>query len=393
MSLSTLPLCYCTNVHPGQTLAEVEQGIDTFAAPIAAACDAPLSLGLWFAEAVRREIEATPGAAGRLLERLHSHGLTCHTLNAFPYGNFHSERVKEQVYLPDWSSPDRLNYTLGCARILADLLPEGREGSISTLPLGFAATDTPASFFESCIASLVELARSLDELHSETGRIIRLAIEPEPFCHLQTTDEAIAFFARLRQAAEQAGILDLVQQHIGLCYDVCHQAVEYEDAAASIAALRAADIRINKVQISCAIELRQPRDNASGRKALADFVEPRYLHQTFARARSGEIASTPDLTRQLCENPPAAFLDAESWRVHFHVPVNETALGPLFTTRPQLEAAFAAVEKLDYAPHLEVETYTWAVLPGRDRPSIVEGIAQELRTTRRLLGDLRLKLV
>ncbi len=219
----------------------------------------------------------------------------------------------------------------------------------------------------------------------------RLAIEPEPFCLLQTTDETISFFGRLRDRAEQAGVGELVQQHIGVCYDVCHQAVEYEDAAGSISALRTAEIRINKVQISCAIELANPRENVAGRDALAAYVEPRYLHQTFARRPNGEIVSVPDLTRELCENPPSEFLNSESWRVHFHVPVNETELGPLLTTRPQLEAALAAIERLDYAPHLEVETYTWAVLPGRDRPSIVDGIAQELRTTRRLLTDLRLK--
>jgi len=391
MSLSTLPLCYCTNVHPGQTLGEVEQGIESFAVPIAVAFDAPLAIGLWFADSVRREIDSTPGAAKRLRDQLQSHRLSCHTLNAFPYGNFHSERVKEQVYLPDWSSSDRFAYTLGCAKILAELLPDGREGSISTMPLGFALAERSETFFGACVASLVELARALDELHSETGRIIRLAIEPEPFCHLQTTPETISFFARLRDAAERAGVADLVEQHLGVCYDVCHQAVEYEDAAASIAALRSADVRINKVQISCAIELLNPRENVAGRQALASYVEPRYLHQTFAWRATGDVASVPDLTHDLCENPPSAFLDAESWRIHFHVPVNETRLGPLLTTRPQLEAALAAVEQLDYAPHLEVETYTWEVLPGRDRPSIVDGIAQELRATRRLLTDLRLK--
>ncbi|MBA3315959.1 MAG: metabolite traffic protein EboE [Planctomycetota bacterium] len=391
MTLSTLPLCYCTNVHPGRTLAEVESGIDTFAASIATAFDGPLSIGLWFADPVSGEIETTPDAVSRLRDKLESHRLSCHTLNAFPFGDFHSERVKEGVYLPDWSSPQRLDYTLRCCGILAELMPDGREGSVSTLPLGFAAAKKPHSYFEACIAALIDAARRLDELHSETGRIVRLAIEPEPFCHLQTTDEAVAFFERLRDRAEDTGARDIVDQHIGLCYDVCHQAVEFEDAATSIAALRAADVRINKVQISCAIELANPRDNVEGRNALAEYVEPRYLHQTFARNAAGQIVSIPDLTRETCLDPPEAFLDAEAWRVHFHVPVNETRIGPLFTTRPQLEVALAAIEGLDYAPHLEVETYTWAVLPGGDRPSIIDGIAQELRATRRLLADLRLK--
>ncbi|MGC1274899.1 MAG: metabolite traffic protein EboE [Planctomycetaceae bacterium] len=391
MSLSTLPLCYCTNVHPGRTLAEVEQGLESYAASIARLFDGPLSIGLWFADSVSHELVETPGAISRLRDRLAEHGLSCHTLNAFPFGDFHDDRVKELVYLPDWSTPERLDYSLRCAAILAELIPEGREGSVSTLPLGFTPAVETLAFVDDCISNLLSAAKRLDELHSESGRVIRLAIEPEPFCRIETTPEAVAFFARLRQRADADGCRELVDQHVGLCYDVCHQAVEFEDAAESIAAIRQADIRINKVQISCAIELARPAENAEGRQALAEYVEPRYLHQTFVRRPDGELIRLPDLAREFCLEPPASFLDAESWRVHFHVPVHETQIGPLATTRPQLESALAAIATLDYAPHLEVETYTWNVLPGGERLSIVEGIVAELAATRKLLGDLRLK--
>src|SRR5690606_22379214 len=146
--------------------------------------------------------------------------------------------VKEDVYLPDWTSPDRRDYTLRCAGLLADLIPEGREGSVSTLPLGFKPAVETLAFVDDAQTNLIETAQRLDELHSETGRIIRLAIEPEPFCRIETTDEAIEFFERLRQRADVEGCRDIVDEHLGLCYDACHQAVEYEDAANSIARLR-----------------------------------------------------------------------------------------------------------------------------------------------------------
>ncbi len=389
MSLSTLPLCYCTNVHPGRTLVEVEQGLDAFAVPIREAAGGPLAVGLWFADAVSQELAGRPDAVGGLRDRLAERGLSCHTLNAFPFGDFHGERVKEQVYLPDWTDPRRLEYTLRCCGILADLLPEGREGSVSTLPLGFSPAIESPLFLEECESQLLAAARWLDELHDRTGRIVRLAIEPEPFCRIERTDEAIAFFRGLRARADREGWLDVAEQHLGLCYDVCHQAVEFEDAADSIARLRAENVRINKVQISCAIELADPRNNPEGVAALADFAEPRYLHQTFARGSAGETFRIPDLTREFCLDPPGPFLDADRWRVHFHVPVNETRLGPLATTRPELDKTLAAIAGLDYAPHLEVETYTWAVLPSGGRPSIVEGIAAELRATRTLLAGLQ----
>jgi hypothetical protein len=169
-----------------------------------------------------------------------------------------------------------------------------------------------------------------------------------------------------------------------VCYDVCHQAVEFEDVAESVRVLDRAGVRINKVQISCAIELARPAETPDGRAALRRYVEPRYLHQTFARHPDGRLAKAVDLTDDLFADP--AFADAEAVRVHFHVPVDADRLGPLGTTRPAVRQALAAIAGLNYAPHLEVETYTWEVLPGAAGPDIVDGLAKELTATDRLLA-------
>jgi hypothetical protein len=235
---------------------------------------------------------------------------------------------------------------------------------------------------------LIELARQLDELHDETGKVVRLAIEPEPWCILETTDEAIAFFRQLNERAADADALDCVRRYLGLCYDVCHQSVEFEDVAASMAAIDAAGIRINKLHITCAVELKNPADNAPGRQALARYVEPRYLHQTFARAADGRILHDVDLSEGLALEPPTEFLQAEAWRVHFHVPVDVEELGPLSTTRPDLRRALQAVATLSYAPHLEVETYTWEVLPDGNKTPLVDGLTRELLATRALLSEI-----
>ncbi|MBI3862533.1 MAG: hypothetical protein HY290_11625, partial [Planctomycetia bacterium] len=176
MALSDLPLSYCTNVHPGRTLAEVERGLDEYTAPLIVNFGALLAAGLWLAAPVIAELETTPGAVPRFRDGLARRGLTCHTLNAFPYGDFHSRRVKENVYLPDWSDPRRHDYTLACARVLAALLPDGTEGSISTSPLAFKGFNHPAGHFDRCTAQLVEMAVALDRLRQETGQLIRLAI-------------------------------------------------------------------------------------------------------------------------------------------------------------------------------------------------------------------------
>ena len=391
MTISSLPLSYCTNVHPGQTIGEVEAGLDRFTVPIKANYGSELAAGLWLAAPVIRELEQTPDGVKRFADGLRSRGLTCYTLNAFPYGDFHSARVKENVYLPDWTQPNRLDYTLACARVLAALLPDGTdgsqgtEGSISTVPLGFKPFEHPADFADRCADQLIELARQLDRLHHDTGRLIRLAIEPEPFCVIETTEETLRFFKRLRSRAADVSALDVVKTHLGVCYDVCHQAVEFEDVPASIRALASADIRINKVHITCAIEAAHPGHNEEVRAALARYVEPRYLHQTFARTATGEIVKQVDLNEQLTSSPPPEFRDAPLWRVHFHVPVNAEHLGPLGTTRGELKKALATLPELNYAPHLEVETYTWEVLPDGGIPNIVEGFSRELLATKRLI--------
>ena len=401
MTLSPLPLGYCTNVHPGQTVAEVEAGLDRYTVPVRAHVGGALAAGLWLARPVVSELLSEPDGVHRFAERLAARGLSCYTLNAFPYGDFHSTRVKENVYLPDWASPDRLRYTEDCARVLAALLPHGVEGSISTVPLAFKpwhgdrlsggpgkAGGRPDDFLAGAIGQLIQLARRLARLREQTGTLVRLALEPEPLCLVETTDEALAFFELLRDRAAAAGELAAVETHIGVCYDVCHQAVEFEDVVESIQRLAAAGIRINKVHITCAIELEHPASNDEGRAELARYVEPRYLHQTIGRSSSGDLVRAVDLTRQLALEPDDRFRAANAWRVHFHVPVDAERLGPLRTTRDELRQALTAVAGLDYAPHLEVETYTWPVLPDGERVDLCEGLTRELLATRELLQTL-----
>jgi hypothetical protein len=392
MALSTLPLSYCTNVHPGRSLAEVELGLDQYTAPLRENYGAPLAAGLWLAAPVVAELLSDPRRLPDFCAGLHRRGLSCHTLNAFPYGDFHSRRVKDNVYVPDWADERRLHYTIDCARILAALLPEGAEGSISTMPLAFKEFSHPENYLDRCATRLLEAAVAFDRLYGETGRLVRLAVEPEPYCLPETTAEAVSFFLRLWERARCAGQLETARRHLGLCYDVCHQAVEFEDIPQSIRTLAQAGLRINKVHITCALELESPGTNEEGRRALAGYVEERYLHQTLARLRSGKIVRQVDLTEGLALEPPVEFRDADAWRIHFHVPVNAERLGPLRTTRNELKQALAAIAKLDYAPHLEVETYTWEVLPGNNAglspTRLVEGLTGELSATRQSLANL-----
>lgn len=390
MALSNLPLSYCANVHAGQSVAEVFDGLTQYTAPLAASVGFPMATGLWLAEPVIAEMVADPSSIERLSHWLRDHELTCYTMNAFPYGNFHARRVKEDVYLPTWSSTERMIYTCRVADVLAKLLPEGAEGSISTLPLGFKPLHSDHGFAPH-VKPLMATARHLRHLRETTGRTIRLAIEPEPFCLLETTTEAINFFRFLRGEVD-SGERSLIDDHLGLCYDVCHQAVEFEDPVDSIERLVDARIPIVKVHVTCALELAHPHDDAA-RAELATFAEERYLHQTFQRTVEGEMLRLVDLTADHARHPPEGWRHDAPWRIHFHVPVHLESVGALKTTRPYLREALRAVAELPYAPHLEVETYTWGVLPDEidDEPNgvdLVSGLRSELQWTRRELDAI-----
>ncbi len=388
MSISTLPLCYCCNVHPGRTLKEVLQGLERYAAEVRKKLGkAQLGVGLWLARPVVDELLSSPEALSGLSRTLAEHQLVCYTLNAFPFGDFHKERVKQEVYCPNWAETARRDYTVDCARVLCHLLAEGQEGSVSTVPLAYG-TD-PKYKPDTALTHLLQCADALHGLWEQTGRLVRLAIEPEPFCRLEQSEQVAAFFQNeLWPAAERTGRGERVRQHVGVCFDVCHQAVLFEDVEASVELLKKAEVRMNKVHVSCALKAVSPGEREEVRTALQQFVEPRYLHQTFAQTSSGRLLRAEDLTEQLLAECPSQWQQAEQWRVHFHVPVYADTLGPLQTTRPELKAALNAVARLDYAPHLEVETYTWSVLP--DEPTdLVSGLTRELTATEALLAQAR----
>lgn len=392
--MSLMPVSYCANVHPGNSIEEVCAGIRQFSAHVRERVGRPMAVGLWMTDRALAEIEADRGLIHKLSGELEAGGLSCHTMNCFPLINFHAPQVKEEVYRPDWQKPARLDYTLRCANLLAELLPEKQVGSLSTVPLGFKGDfpmgpDRPPSF-DAFFPFLTQFARNLAQLRDHTGRTIQLAIEPEPLCLLETTDEAIRFFDQLRSSVSGRD-LDAVTEHLGLCYDVCHQAVEFESITQSIDALEQAGVRIVKVHITCALELENP-DDAQARQFLGQHAEPRYLHQTFAKTSAGTILKWTDLTAEFAASPPSEWRETESWRIHFHVPVNADRFGPLRTTRAELAEALGRVAKLPYVPHLEVETYTWNVLSGLaagQKPDLVEGLAAEMNSTHQLLAESR----
>ncbi|MGW0422817.1 metabolite traffic protein EboE [Streptomyces sp. NPDC003015] len=375
---TTVHLAYCTNVHPAEDLDGIVAQLSRFAEPVRRRFgSARIGLGLWLAAPVVSALDADPGAVRTLRAELDGRGLEVVTLNAFPYTGFHAPTVKKAVYRPDWTEPARLTHTLAAARVLTGLLPaDAARGSISTLPLAWREPSSPDRD-DLLRRHLDLLAEGLAKIAADTGRLVRVGFEPEPGCLIETTGQA-------------ADLLDAVDREwLGVCLDTCHLAVAFEEPAPALARLSAARLPVVKTQASCAVHVDRPTDPGA-RAALAAFAEQRFLHQT---REAGPDA--PSAVDDLPEALDGALPGERPWRVHYHVPVQRDLPPPLRSTRPELAAALAALfgGAAARTDHVEVETYTWPVLPGASGATdLADGIAGELAWTRDTLTDLGLTL-
>lgn len=392
---STVHLAYCTNVHPAETLDGVLAQLRDHCEPVRRRLGRDrLGIGLWLAKDAARALVSDPSALRALRTELDRRGLEVVTLNGFPYEGFGAEEVKYRVYKPDWADPERLEHTTALARVLAGLLPDDvTDGSISTLPLAWrTAYDDDRA--ERARTALLTLAERLDALGELTGRDIRVGLEPEPGCTVETTADAIA------------PLTAIGHERIGICVDTCHLATSFEDPHTALDALTEAHVPVVKSQLSAALHAEHPH-LPEVREALAAFDEPRFLHQTRTRTslpltsdRAGGtpvaagLRGTDDLGEALDGD---ALPDASPWRAHFHVPLHAAPAAPLTSTLPVLKAALTRLVggPQPLTRHLEVETYTWQALPAELRPRarsrLADGIAAELTLARDLLTDLGLK--
>jgi sugar phosphate isomerase/epimerase len=381
-----LHLTYCLNIHPGETWADNLAAMRTHALAVRdrVAPGQPFGLGLRLRRKAADELSrATTRAEFRRF--LAEQGLYVFTINGFPYGAFHGTPVKTDVYRPDWRDAERRDYTVALADILADLLPEGTEGSISTVPGAYKAALSSADDIERIVGNLVDCVAHLHGIRQRTGCEIHLGLEPEPDCCLETTDEVVAFFESPlaqhgvpRLARALGGRADeacaILRRHLGVCFDTCHLAIQFEPLERSLRRLLDHGVRVSKIQISAALAL---PPTPSGLQRLAAFADPVYLHQVKVRGAQRAPAAFPDLPDALARPHPAAG-PGEEWRVHFHVPLYYEGDRDLGTTATALTPQFFRAMVDGRISHLEIETYTFHVLPPALRSlDVASSIARE----------------
>jgi len=389
-------LTYSTLVHPGDNWEQIWDSVRKYLPEVKArVCpDTPFGVSLRLSAESAETLVKSPEKRAMLKSFFDDNDMYLYTVNAFPYGSFKNTLVKEQVYEPDWSTEQRLRYTMNVADILAEISADFVEPSIQTPPLGFKPNVTSDAVVEAYAENVRRLAAHVHAIRKRTGRTVTLAIEPEPACFLETTPETINFFdnylrtersiadlaAKTGTDAETAR--EILNRHVGVVYDICHQAVEYENISESLQALKDKGIQVLKLQEAAAMRI--PEVTQEAVDLLKPFADSVYLTQTIQR-RNGEI------TRFLNLEDAFAAWDADpspcEWRIHFHVPVFLEDVGPFKTTRFAIEEALAFQKAHRLSKYLEIETYTWDVLPDDVKTgNIVDYITREIKW---VAGELR----
>jgi hypothetical protein len=397
-------LTYCSNIHPGETWDATfhQLKIHVPALKSRLSKEKPFGIGLRLsADAAGQLLE--PGKLDEFKSWLEQENLYVFTLNGFPYGSFHGEPVKDNVYSPDWGTDERYKYTAGLIDILAELTPSGGEGSISTSPVSYKfwheSEMSKHEVAKKAAIHLSSLAFKMAQIKEKRNVEIHVDLEPEPDCLIENTPETIGFFKNILipsgtgYLASAFGISpnnaeQMIRTHIGVCYDTCHFALEYENPEESMAAFRDENIRIGKVQISAALKVLL--GDTSSRKETAEtlqrFAEPVYLHQVLERRSDGTIRQYRDLPDAL---PHILDEDAREWRIHFHVPVFAGHFEALSSTRNEIIRSLEEIVSGSYSRHFEVETYTWEVLPNGLKTGLTDSIERELRWARDVLAKLK----
>lgn len=372
-------LAYCTNIHPAETWAETWDALKTHTLKVRdqlhesghLATDQPYAIGLRLSAKAAEELESQIIAFRTWLAENNCYVFT---INGFPYGAFHDTVVKEKVYQPDWCTPARLSYTKSMARVLSEINPIGATLSISTLPGSFKAF---RPYEHAIFCNLVEIAEYLEALSNKYRQNIHLGLEPEPLGHFENLAETINFFQRLWEFAPDK--IPLLKRRIGVNYDTCHFALEYEDCHDALSQFTEAGILISKVHLSNALVF-DPQDPHAIVK-LREFDEPTYLHQVLCLKEDGDIDRFTDIPEFLdwIERKENTYLEA---RCHFHIPLYEQPTAPFTTTLKHAADALSYLQKNPhYCSHFEIETYTWKVLPENLQMPIEDMISKEYEWT------------
>ncbi|HEU5145601.1 MAG TPA: metabolite traffic protein EboE [Chryseosolibacter sp.] len=404
MQTSVGHLTYCTNIHAGENwddhFAALKENLPAIKDQLSP--DKPFGIGLRLSHLASVEF----GKKERLEEFkqwLQQSQCYVFVINGFPYGGFHHTKVKDQVHAPDWTTQDRVLYTIQLFNLLSELLPEGMEGGVSTSPLSYKhwhedVREERQQAFDTATENVLKVVQDLIALRNATGKLMHLDIEPEPDGLIGNGPEFISWYRHQLLPAgksylkkylglDEKAAVTAIHDHVQLCYDICHFAVGYEDHEEVLSELKMQGIKVGRIQVSAALKADMapnPLDRAKTIDAFRQFNESTYLHQVVARQDDGSVKRYPDLPDALANAKDAG---TREWRSHFHVPLFVKDYGVLQSTQSDIQKVLSIQKQKPFSPYMEVETYTWEVLPEKLRVPMKESIVRELQWVEALLSE------
>ena len=377
-------LAYCTNIHRGGDWPETFRSLSEYTLRVRdrVSSGKPYAIGLRLGDTASRQL-AQADALEKFRAWLGENNCYVFTINGFPYGDFHGKRVKEQVYKPDWTNPERVEYTKRLFDILAEIAPAESGGSVSTVPCSFKEFINTGEQVEAMRRNVWDVVEHIDALSEKSGKDLHLGLEPEPLCYLETTSEMIRFYRQLRD--DRPGD-DRLSRRLGINYDACHLAVEFEEAANALGSLIAEGVRISKLHFSSALKVCPSAETLGG---LAGFAEDIYFHQVVANGADGSLTRYRDLPDALAAAARGETSGDTEWRIHFHVPLHCPPTALFDTTADQLQRVIVTLAANPaICSHIEMETYTWEVLPGElKQRDVVDQLAGEYDWTLAKLAE------
>ncbi|HEY0056986.1 MAG TPA: metabolite traffic protein EboE [Pedobacter sp.] len=395
-------LSYCSNIHAGESWKDHFEALKVNFPKIknAISPNQAMGIGLRLSNIASLEIIQDDNLM-EFKTWLQQEKAYVFTMNGFPYGGFHHTRVKDQVHAPDWTTIDRVAYAKRLLDVLLQLLPSGMDGGISTSPLTYRywfnqSQEELLNARKTATLNILEVVIHLAKIKNETSTVLHLDIEPEPDGLLETGQEFIDWFENdllvegISVIAQTFNVSDMeaetiIKEHLRLCYDICHFAVGYESHQEVLTQLKSKGILVGKIQISAALKalVNSFADRNQLKEAFTGYNESTYLHQVVARKNNGSFIRYPDLPEALNDAENAS---VEEWRAHFHVPLFLEDLGILKTTQSDITELLNIHKQHPFTNHLEVETYTWEVLPDALKLPIHESIIRELDWVKNVLA-------
>lgn len=381
-----LHLAYCTNIHRGETWDQTFGTLKEFTLGVRdrVSRGKPYAIGLRLGEQASREL-SEPARLMEFRKWLDAENCYVFTINGFPYGSFHGTRVKEHVYAPDWTTEDRVVYTNRLFDLLAEIVPAGVEGSVSTVPCSYKEFITSDEQVAAMRRNLWRTVEHIAQVSERTGKKLHLGLEPEPLCYLETSEEMVQFYQQMREERPNDARLS---EHLGVNYDNCHLAIEYEEPKDVIARFQTNGVKISKLHFSSALKV---RPSASVREALRSFVDTVYFHQVIERDAQGSIRRYKDLDVALDEAAKWTMDETAQrqleWRIHFHIPLHSEPTTIYESTSDHIQGVMDALAaNPSLCPHIEMETYTWEVMPdAMKKRNVVDQLVNEYEWTLREL--------